>query len=68
LQPVGRKKLPREIRTVGTSLGPINVKAVLHEGKEYLHLEFEECKRIAQEHKLPLRKVYAKLEREINQQ
>jgi pyridinium-3,5-bisthiocarboxylic acid mononucleotide nickel chelatase len=68
LQPVGRKKLPREIRTRGTSLGPVNVKAVLHEGKEYLHLEFEECKRIAQEHKLPLREVYAKLEREIQRQ
>ena len=68
LQPVGRKKLLREMRTIGTSLGPVNVKAVLHEGKEYLHLEFEECKRIAREHKLSLREVYAKLEREINQQ
>ncbi len=68
LQPVGRKKLPRQIRTISTSFGPVNVKAVLHEGKEHLHVEFEECKRIAQEYKLPLRDVYAKLEREINQQ
>jgi uncharacterized protein (TIGR00299 family) protein len=68
LQPVGRKKLPRQMRTIDTSFGSVNVKAVLHEGKEHLHVEFEECKRIAQQHKLPLREVYAKLEREIQQQ
>jgi hypothetical protein len=68
LQPVGRKKLPRQMRNIDTSFGSVNVKAVLHEGKEHLHVEFEECKRIAQQHKLPLREVYAKLEREIQQQ
>ena len=56
------------MRNIDTSFGSVNVKAVLHEGKEHLHVEFEECKRIAQQHKLPLREVYAKLEREIQQQ
>jgi uncharacterized protein (TIGR00299 family) protein len=65
IQPVGRKKLPRQTRTVRTSFGTVNAKAVVWEGKEYLRAEFEECKRIAQERNLPLREVYAALEKEI---
>ena len=65
IQSVSRKKLPRTSKQVTTSLGMITVKSILVDGKEQMRLEFEECKRIAVERKMPLREVYTILEREI---
>lgn len=65
VQPIARRKLPREIRTVQTSFGPIAMKVVVHDGEERFVPEFEECKRIAQNFSLPLIEVYRRIEKEI---
>ncbi len=66
IQPIERKKLPRSHKQVKTSFGVLSVKTVIIEGKEHLRVEFEECKRIAAEKKLPLSEVYRILEKELN--
>jgi hypothetical protein len=66
IQQVERRKLARDRRTIQTSLGTVNVKAVTVDGKEQLRPEFEECKRLAIEKNLPLKDVYSILEREMN--
>ena len=66
IQPVERKILPRSTKQVQTSFGIVSVKVIILEGKEQLRVEFEECKRIAAEKKLPLAAVYRKLEQELN--
>ncbi|MFH0990293.1 MAG: nickel pincer cofactor biosynthesis protein LarC [bacterium] len=60
-----RRKLKRGEKTVTTSFGTVNVKSIVRNGRESLVPEFEECKRIASEKKLPLLEVYKILEREI---
>lgn len=66
IQAVERKKLQRTVREVPTSFGTLRVKSVLNDGKETLVPEFEECKRIAKEEKLPLLEVYRRLESELS--
>jgi uncharacterized protein (TIGR00299 family) protein len=66
IQPVERKKLPRSTKQVKTSLGIVNAKAIVVEGRERLRVEFEECKRIAVERGIPLIEVYKLLERELS--
>jgi uncharacterized protein (DUF111 family) len=44
----------------------VSVKVIVLEGQEQLRAEFEECKRIAAENKLPLAAVYRRLEKELN--
>jgi uncharacterized protein (TIGR00299 family) protein len=66
IQPIERKKLPRTQKQVDTSLGSISVKEIVIEGKVRFRLEFEECKRIAQEKNIPLADVYRRLESELN--
>ena len=65
IQPVERKKLPRSTKQVQTSFGFVSVKVITFEGQEQLRVEFEECKRIAVEKKLPLAAVYRMLEKEL---
>jgi uncharacterized protein (DUF111 family) len=65
IQKVGRKKLPRREIQVQTSLGPVKAKAVIRDGKEIIAPEFEECKRIAEEKRIPVLDVIHKLEQEI---
>jgi uncharacterized protein (TIGR00299 family) protein len=56
---VARWSLPREIRRVSTPWGEVRVKvARLPDGSEKGAPEFEDCKRLAQLHKVPLREVY----------
>jgi uncharacterized protein (TIGR00299 family) protein len=62
---VGRMTLPRREVQAETSLGPVRAKAVLRGGKEVITPEFEECKRIAREHGMPLLEVQRRLEREL---
>jgi uncharacterized protein (TIGR00299 family) protein len=63
---VGRKKLPRAAVEVVTSLGPVKVKSVVRDGKTVLGAEFEECRRIAVERRLPLITVMKRLEQELS--
>jgi uncharacterized protein (TIGR00299 family) protein len=65
IQSVDRRKLPRTHREVNTSLGTVKVKAIVTDGVERLVPEFEECRRIAMEKKIPLVEVYRILESEI---
>ncbi len=62
---VERRKLVRTEKTTVTSLGEVRVKAILINGKEQLRPEFEECKRLAQQHQLPLIEVYKILQHEL---
>lgn len=65
IQNIGRKKLPRRQLEVLTSFGPVKAKAVVRGNKEVVTVEFEECKRIAEERALPLTKVMQQIEREL---
>jgi uncharacterized protein (TIGR00299 family) protein len=65
LQTVGRRKLPRQEVTMQTSFGPVLAKAVEREGAVTLAAEFEECKRIAIEHHLPLVTVMRQINEEL---
>lgn len=62
---VSRRVLGRAKRTLRTSLGDVTVKVILHGGIERLVPEFEECRRLAEAHKLPLVQVYRILEAEF---
>jgi uncharacterized protein (TIGR00299 family) protein len=66
IRPFERKKLPRETKQVKTSFGTVNAKMIVVDGREQLRVEFEECRRIAGERKIPLIEVYRLLERELN--
>jgi uncharacterized protein (TIGR00299 family) protein len=63
--PIERRKLPRTQKEITTSLGTVNVKCVLYDGRERLIPEYEECRRIASEMNLPLMEVYRIIEREL---
>lgn len=65
IHPVERRKLERAERVVQTELGPMKVKVIVRDGKEQLVPEFEECKRVAEAHKMPLVEVYRMVEKEI---
>lgn len=58
-----RRKLPREIITVDTSFGRVRVK-VCKTGREITNIspEYEDCKKIALQQKVPLRTVYEAVE------
>lgn len=63
----GRQKLRRDHREATTSLGRVKVKVVERGGKELVAPEYEECKRIAREKKLPLLEVMRILEHELRE-
>ncbi len=65
VQSIGRKKLPRRLLEVQTSLGRVTVKAVTRDGVEYFAPEFEECRRIAEERGIPLPEVIRTIEQEL---
>jgi uncharacterized protein (TIGR00299 family) protein len=67
IQEIGRRKLPRRELQVQTRFGTVRVKAVLRNGKEVLAPEFDECKRIAEEHGLPVLQVQQELVKELEQ-
>jgi uncharacterized protein (TIGR00299 family) protein len=54
-----RMTLPRETGTVKTTWGPVQVKRVETPAGNVLYPEFEDCRRVAHEHKVPLKEVYA---------
>ncbi|MEN6486567.1 MAG: nickel pincer cofactor biosynthesis protein LarC [Syntrophobacteraceae bacterium] len=61
-QEVERVELPREAATLQTPYGPCRVKRVwTPDGEERSVPEFEECRRIARERGVPIRKVYEEI-------
>jgi uncharacterized protein (DUF111 family) len=66
IQAVERRTVVRSQREVETRLGKVRVKAISLDGKERLVPEYEECKRLAIEKKIPLVEVYRILERELS--
>jgi len=66
VQRIGRKKLPRRSAEVRTSFGMVRAKIVLRNGRELWVAEFEECRRIADERKLPVNEVMKQLEAELS--
>jgi hypothetical protein len=58
VQEVGRKKLSREIREIDTTYGTITIK-ISRRGEEILTVtpEYEDCKKIAEEKRVPLKTV-----------
>jgi uncharacterized protein (DUF111 family) len=55
-----RSKLQREVVTVETPWGPVQAKRGRRgDGLEVVTPEYEDCARIAREHRVPLREVYA---------
>lgn len=67
--PVQRLILEREIVSRATSLGEVRVK-VAREGGRTLRVtpEFDDCRRLALEHGMPLMEVYRRVEREAGEQ
>lgn len=61
---VSRRILERTSRTVKTSLGEVRVKEIASGGSKRLVPEFEECRRLAETHRIPLVQVYRLIERE----
>jgi len=58
-QRVQRHALPRESRSVETPYGPVRVKiAQLEDGQTKSAPEYEDCRRLAEQHNAPLREVY----------
>jgi uncharacterized protein (TIGR00299 family) protein len=57
-QEIERICLPREVRAVDTPFGPIGVKVAKWGGREKAAPEYEDCRRAAEAHNVPLREVY----------
>ena len=58
IQEVGRKKLDREVREVETVYGPVRIKISTRGGEAMtVTPEFDDCRRIAEERKVPLKEV-----------
>jgi len=54
-----RRGLERTIRTVSTPYGPVRVKVAEKDGKTVrMKPEFEDCRRLAEEHQVPLEDIY----------
>ncbi|GHV41443.1 UPF0272 protein [Clostridia bacterium] len=53
-----RLVLTRELKTVKTKFGDISVKEVEFSGKKRVYPEYEDAKRAAKEHNVPLREIY----------
>lgn len=59
IQDVERVELPREVRTVETLYGPCRVKwAKGPDGDLRVTPEYDDCKRLARDNRVPIRKVY----------
>lgn len=59
IQQVKRVELDRQILSIGTPYGPCRIKqAFLPGGETRVTPEYEDCRRIAREYRIPVRKVY----------
>ena len=60
-----RWMLPRETITMGLSMGRVSLKKIVHPSGETRWVpEFEECRRVAKEQGLPIRRVYEQMVKE----
>ncbi len=62
-RPEQRWTLPREAGTVPTRWGAVRVKKIATPAGEVLTPEYEDCKRVASAHTVPLKEVYAEVAR-----
>ena len=62
--PMERAVLSREVRSVETSLGTVEVKACSVGGEEKIYPEYESMAKIARERNLPLQQVYDTVKKE----
>jgi pyridinium-3,5-bisthiocarboxylic acid mononucleotide nickel chelatase len=69
IQEVGRRKLTRDIREVDTIYGNIRIK-ISRRGDEVLTItpEYEDCRRIAEERQIPLKKVMEEVKKYFDPQ
>lgn len=58
-----RKKLPRSTELLKTPWGEISVKTYMLDGKKHIIPEYEECKKIAEKEDIPLKRIYAAIEK-----
>jgi len=59
VQTVERRSLSRLIHTIETPFGPVRVKvAYLGAGQSKFAPEYEDCRKLAEQHHIPLREVY----------
>ncbi len=65
IQHIERRTLRREHRQIQTSLGLVNIKVVMRDGKEEASPEYEDLKRIALERGMPLIEVMRVIEGEV---
>jgi hypothetical protein len=65
---VERRKLARRIETVSTQLGEVRVKMVSASTGTVAAPEYEDCRRIARDKRLPLRQVYQMISAEISKE
>lgn len=66
--PVEKAELQREMKEVDSKYGPIRVKEAYHKGEMVRQKpEYEDCARIAREHDIPIREVYAYVTGLLNQ-
>ncbi len=64
--PVSRQALKRTSKTIQTSLGEVEIKEVsLPSGKKRTTLEYESCKKIAQQQNRPISEIFSILNKEI---
>lgn len=66
IQPIRRSKLHRELKKASTSFGEVQVKESSVDGRTRISVEYEECKRIAEEKGLPLKDVMERINAELN--
>jgi hypothetical protein len=66
IQTIRRSKLHRELSTARTSYGDVRVKETSVDGKKRVTVEFDECKRIAEERGIPLRDILERINAELN--
>lgn len=66
IQTIRRSKVHREIKTIRTSFGNVDVKESAVDGRIRISVEFEECRRIAEEIGLPLGEVMQRINAELN--
>lgn len=66
IQTIRRSKVHREVGTASTSLGSVKIKESSVDGRKRISVEFEDCKRIAEEKGLPLKDVMQRINAELN--
>lgn len=65
--PLTVHRAERSFRKISTKWGSVTIKEGIHEGKVIQSSpEYEECKKIAQDHQIPLKKVYEEVWKQLH--